>query len=112
MGEFASNQPMAITDTFTLADAMAEASGVQQLSSNGSIFLIRPQGNEEPIIYWLRLDHPRAASLSTQILVRSKDIIYAGASDLAKFNRVLSNLLPGLGAARQVQDINTLQRRN
>lgn len=112
MGEFLQNRPMAISDTFTLADAMSEASGVMQLSSNGSIFLIRPRGNGEPIVYWLKLNNPRSASLATQILVRSQDIVYAGASDLAKFNRVLSNLLPGLGAARQVQDFEYRQRNN
>ena len=110
MGEFLSIQPLDINNTFTVADAITQARGVIQLATDGSIFLIRPRGNKEPVVYRLNLNNPRSASLATQILLRPQDTVYAGTSDLAKFNRVFSNLLPGLGAARQVQDFEYRQR--
>lgn len=103
-GEVLRNFPVSVTVRYSLADAIADAGGAQQLSSNGDFYVIRP-GDQKPTVYYLSLESPKSASLATKMMLKPGDVVYAGVADLARFNRVISSLFPGLGAVRQVQDI-------
>lgn len=103
-GEVLRNFPVSVTVRYSLADAIADAGGAQQLSSNGDFYVIRP-GDQKPTVYYLSLESPKGASVATKMMLKPGDVVYAGVADLARFNRVISSLFPGLGAVRQVQDI-------
>jgi len=110
-GELVRNIAVLVSARYSLADAIADAGGAFQLSSSGDFYVIR-NGREKPTVYYISFDTPQSANLSTRLILRPGDVVYAGAADLARFNRLLSSLFPGLGAVRQIQDIDYNQDRN
>jgi polysaccharide export outer membrane protein len=110
-GEMVRNFPVSVSARYSLADAITDAGGALQLSSNGDFYVIR-SGAEKPTVFYISLDSPQGASLATRMMLKPGDVVYAGAADLARFNRLLSSFFPGLGAVRQFQDIDYNQDRN
>lgn len=110
-GELVRNFPVSVSARYSLADAITDAGGALQLSSNGDFYVIRA-GAEKPTVFYVSLDNPQGASLATRLMLKPGDVVYAGAADLARFNRLLSSFFPGLGAVRQFQDIDYYQDRN
>jgi polysaccharide biosynthesis/export protein len=78
----------------TLAEALANAGYVDEFSANPHwIFVMRGQ-SDKPELYHLDSRSPDALLLADRFPLRPHDIIYVDAADVARWNRVISNILP------------------
>lgn len=78
----------------SLADALAEAGYIDQLSSNPRwIFVMRNQA-DKPELFHLDSRSPDAILLADRFPLHPRDIIYVDAADVVRWNRVISNILP------------------
>lgn len=86
----------------TLAAALAEAGSINELTSNArGIFVMRAgEENGEPRIdvYQLNARSATALVLADHFQMQPRDIVYVTAAPIARWNRVISNLLPTLNA--------------
>lgn len=78
----------------TLAEALAEAGYIDQFSANPHwIFVMRGQ-SENPELYHLDSKSPDALLLADRFPLLPRDIVYVDAAEVARLNRVISNILP------------------
>ncbi|WP_035234611.1 polysaccharide export protein [Alcanivorax nanhaiticus] len=86
----------------TLAEALAENGGLDQRQSDASgVFVFRkaPADAEHGIdIYQLNAKDAAALVLADSFRLQERDIVYVTAAPLAKWNRVLSLILPSVSA--------------
>ncbi len=110
MGEV--NEPAAIAmanSRLSLTNVIAQAGGIREGSANASgIFVIRR--NTEPsdtyaTVYQLNADNAAAFVLGTQFMLEPTDVVYVTAAPLARWNRVLNQLLPSLTTIYQATEI-------
>ena len=94
----------------TLAEALAQAGGIDELQANASgVFVMRRAvGGEAGQIDLYQLDAQQATALvlADDFELQSRDIVYVTAAPVARWNRVIQQLLPTLqgiylGAATQ-----------
>ncbi len=94
----------------TLAEALAKAGGIDELQANASgVFVMRRAvGGETGQIDLYQLDAQQATALvlADDFELQSRDIVYVTAAPVARWNRVIQQLLPTLqgiylGAATQ-----------
>lgn len=82
----------------TLSDAIGGVGGINQEKADGdALYVIRP--NQDTTsglvkIYQLRAKSPAAYMLASQFEVYPDDIVYVGSSDIVRWNKVISNILP------------------
>jgi polysaccharide export outer membrane protein len=78
----------------TLAEAISDAGGVDQVNSNPArVFVIR-SGAKKPEIYHLDSSSPEALVLGDQFKLHPRDIVYVGTAGVTRWNRVISQILP------------------
>ena len=78
----------------TLAEALAEAGYIDQFTSNPRwIFVMRDQA-DKPELFNLNSRSPDALILADRFPLRPRDIVYVDAADVARWNRVIDNILP------------------
>jgi len=78
----------------TLAEALADAGYINQLTSNPSwIFVMRGQA-DSPELFHLNSKSPDSLVLADRFPLRPRDIVYVDAAEVARWNRVISNILP------------------
>lgn len=78
----------------TLAEALADAGYINQVTSNPAwIFVMRGRANE-PELFHLNSKSPDALVLADRFPLRPRDIVYVDAAEVARWNRVISNVLP------------------
>jgi polysaccharide export outer membrane protein len=83
----------------TLAEALGEAGGLNQLSSSArQVYVIRNASAAEPLVYNLDARSPVALALADNFELDPHDVVFIDASDLARFNRVISLILPSAAA--------------
>ena len=86
----------------SLAEALAENGGLDQRQSDASgVFVFRkaPEDAEHGIdIYQLNAKDAAALVLADSFRLQERDIVYVTAAPLAKWNRVLSLILPSVSA--------------
>ena len=96
MGEVGKQQALQMNkDKMTLAQALAEAYGVDfNTSRPEDIYVIRP-GDMNPEIFQLNAESPDALILADQFPLQAHDTVFVGTAGVTKFSRVLNQVLPG-----------------
>lgn len=97
MGESGKNQSLPMRDQgMTLSDALGESLGLSPLSaSRGKIYVVRSSPNNPMTeIYHLNLTSIGDFGLANQFKLRSNDIIYVDASGLARWQRIVNQVIP------------------
>lgn len=82
----------------TLADALAEAGGFSQTTADASgIFVVRkaPEGSGKVAqVYQLNARNATALVLADQFKLQPRDIVYVTAAPIARWNRLIAQILP------------------
>lgn len=97
MGESGKNQSLPMRDQgMTLSDVLGESLGLNPLSaSRGKIYVVRSSPSHQMTeIYHLSLDSIGDFGLANQFKMRSNDIVYVDASGLARWQRVVNQVIP------------------
>jgi polysaccharide export outer membrane protein len=84
----------------TLAEALGEAGGLSQLTSSArQVYVVRNASESTPIVYNLDGSSPVALAMAEGFYLNPHDVVYVDASGLARWNRVISLILPTASAA-------------
>lgn len=94
MGEVNNTAALPMQDgQMNLAEVMASAGIDQQAADPERIFVLR-QGAEKPLAYHLDASDPGALILATTFPLQPLDVVFVSTSNLTRWNRVLTQLLP------------------
>jgi polysaccharide biosynthesis/export protein len=97
MGESGKNQSLPLRDQgMSLSDVLGESLGLDPLSASRSkIYIVRSQANTTHTeVYQMDLTSIADFGLANQFKMRSNDIVYVDASGLARWQRVLNQIIP------------------
>lgn len=87
-------------ERITLTDALARAGGVvEHLAKPSGIFVIRiqaPESDKLATVYQLDISNATALTMGTQFPLQPQDVIYVTSAPLARWNNVISLLLPSV----------------
>lgn len=89
----------------TLTEALAQAKGLDSLRADDSgvlIFRHGEPGTKEPVVFALDMSTPVGLLLAGEFPLQARDVIYVKATDFAKYNAVISQLLPTITAVYQL----------
>jgi polysaccharide export outer membrane protein len=97
MGESGKNQSLPIRDQgMSLSDVLGESLGLNPLSASRSkVYIVRSQPNAlHTEVYQMDLTSIADFGLANQFKMRSNDIVYVDASGLARWQRVVNQVIP------------------
>ncbi|RXE48171.1 polysaccharide export protein [Chromohalobacter israelensis] len=118
MGEV--NAPAAVpmpNERLSLTNALAQAGGINESSADASgIFVIRRNHDVESdtfaTVYQLNAKNAISFVLGSEFILQPTDVVYVTAAPIARWNRVISQILPSVTAiynltraTRDIQDI-------
>ncbi len=91
----------------TLNEALGEAGGPSQVSSNPSqVFVVRSTETAIPLVYHLDSGSPAALAVAEKFELQPKDVVFVDAGGLVRWNRFISLLFP---SAQTVQTVNSVK---
>ncbi len=82
----------------TLADALGAATGLDEQRSDASGVFVFRKGNPDRV-YTLDLKNPATVLLTQRFAIQGEDIVYVTEAPLARWNRLISQLVPTSTAA-------------
>lgn len=86
-----------------LAEAIGGSEGFDRISSDPSrLYVIRGESNK-PVVYQLDAASPDALLLATQFPLKPQDVVYVSSTNLTRWNRVMSQILPTIQALWQTK---------
>ncbi len=89
----------------TLTEALAQAGGLDKLRADDAGVLVfrRPLAQGLlPTIYALELDNPLGLLLAGELVLHPRDVVYVKATDFAKYNTIINQLLPTISTVFQL----------
>ncbi len=85
----------------TLADALADAGGVNPLSASaGQVFVIRNGDDNRPQVYHLNAAAADALLLADKFTLQARDVVYVDTAPVVRWSRMISNILPSASFLR------------
>lgn len=110
MGEIQRPSALPLRDgRLTLNEALGDAGGpALQTAATGQIYVIRGTSADTPDVFHLDAKNPLALALADRFELQPRDVVYIDPVPLARWNRVVSLILP---AAQIVNPGNALVRR-
>ncbi len=105
------NRPKAVEFSYkglTLTEALGEVGGVSQLFSDASdVFVVRSadETGRKASVYHLDAGSPVALVVADKFALQPRDVVFVGAADVTRWNRVISQLLPSLTVVKGVDDL-------
>ena len=78
----------------TLNEALGEASGLNALSSGAQVYVVRNAQDRAPTVFFLDSRSPTSLALAENFELKTKDVVYVDPAPLARWNRVVSLILP------------------
>src|SRR5690606_2152391 len=87
----------------SLAEAISDTGGMNPISSNaGQIYVIREGEGGRPQIWHLDAKSPDALVLADRFDLEARDIVYVDPAGVARFSRVINNIIPTASFLRAV----------
>ena len=108
MGESGKNQSLPIRDQgMSLSDVLGESLGLNPLSASRSkVYIVRSQPNAlHTEVYQMDLTSIADFGLANQFKMRSNDIVYVDASGLARWQRVVNQMIPFSSVLYQLDNL-------
>lgn len=101
-----------VNGRLTLTDALGEAGGLNQLSASGKqVYVVRNGTEGAPVVFNLDAQSPVAMALADSFELSPRDVVFVDAAGLARFNRVLTLILPNTASATSsYYNVNTTRR--
>jgi polysaccharide export outer membrane protein len=90
----------------TLAEVLGDAGFVNQLTSNPGWIYVMRGSTDAPELFHLNASSPDALLLADRFPLQPRDIVYVDVADVARWNRVVTNILP---TATMLNTISTTQ---
>ena len=85
----------------TLADALADAGGVNPLSASaGQVFVIRNGDDQRAQVYHLNAAAADALLLADKFTLQARDVVYVDTAPVVRWSRMISNVLPSASFLR------------
>jgi polysaccharide export outer membrane protein len=78
----------------TLAEALGDAADLDKVTSNPNQIFVMRGSTARPEIFHLNAGSPDALILAEQFPLKPRDIVFVDAADIARWNRVITNILP------------------
>lgn len=98
--------PMRSSGRLSLGEALAEAGGPANATSNpGQIYVIRQGETGAPAIFHLDAKNPAKFALANQFRLQAHDVVYVDSVPLVKWNRVVSLILPSAQVANTADQV-------
>ena len=96
LGEVLSPQSIVMPrGRMSLAEAISDAGGFNPITANaGQVYVLRKGPENRPQIWHLNSKSPDALILADSFDLQPRDIVYVDPAGIARWNRVISNLLP------------------
>jgi polysaccharide export outer membrane protein len=92
----------------TLAAAIGEAGGVNQISADASgIYVVRGTDRDKPEIFQLDARYATGMLLAERFDLQAQDVIFVDTAGISQWNRVISQLLPTISVIRFAEGIGT-----
>ena len=89
----------------SLAEALADAGGVNQNTSNPArVFVIRTDSNG-PQIYRLDAESASSLLLADRFQLMPRDVVYVDTAGVTRWNRVISQILPSSNLATRAYNL-------
>lgn len=100
LGEVTAPKPVPMRyGKLTLNEALGEAIGVSQISSDPSqIYVLRNEKGDQPEIFHLNASTPYNYILAEGFQLKPRDVVYVDPAPIVRWNRVISLLLPSAQA--------------
>ncbi len=108
MGEVTSPSSLFIPKgRMSLSEAISDVGGINPETSNPArIYVIRGTA-ERPEVFQLNAKSPAALVLGDHFQLQPRDVVYVATAGVARWNRLIQNLLPTATLLRDIGDINT-----
>lgn len=95
-----------INGNLTLAAALGEAGGVNQLSADPSaIYVIRGTDRDNPQIFHLDAQFATGMLLAERFDMQAQDVVFVDTAGISQWNRVISQLLPSISVIGIVDNV-------
>ncbi|MCJ2378622.1 polysaccharide export protein [Vibrio sp. ZSDZ34] len=111
MGEVGQPQTLKMErNGMSLTEALSSVGGIKEVAADATgIFVIRPTRSDEASekiasIYQLNMQDATALFLGTEFALQPYDVVYVTATPLARWNRLMTQLLPTLTGMKNIAD--------